>query len=471
MATSKIFNIGESPDSPHKYLKNSLAYISKPEKTDNGKWIGTINCNRGEEYKTMLETKQIFGKTDKRQAYHLWISFPGKEVPPEIAFEIIGKFANRFLGMEYEAMYSVHTDRPNIHGHIVFNSVSFIDGLKYHYANGDWAKIIQPIVNDLCGEYGLSQLEINERGFCKEHKYSGNRATFNKMIRKDIDCLIMTCQRYDEFVEGLRVRGYQVENAYGEGAYMKIKPPGMERFRRIKSLGTEYSEERIRERLQSKEIVLDEKKEEMRPKLGKTVRISKYYGSRMKLTKMQKKAFARKYRLQKMRKQRYSDVWKYRQQIQDFKKAQEQYLYLVKNHVSTESDVEAQLKRDRAEYRLISLEKRKLFQERHSFTELFELLDKLERLQEAEEMWQAGMGFEEAHSQYWKVLSKIHAAGVEPDSLKDIHQHYKEKLSTVCSEERRLNKKIKIEKEILKDFEEEQRRTMYQEQKKEGKIR
>lgn len=470
MATSKIFNIGPNSDSVHKYLKNSLEYISRLDKTDGGKWIGTLNCERNEVYHNFIETKQYYNKTGKRQGYHMWVSFPGKEVPPEIAFEIIEKIARRFIGMEYEAMYTVHTDTPNIHGHIVFNSVSYLTGIKYHYANGDWAKIIQPIVNDVCGEYGLEQLKINDESFCKEHRYSGNRKVFNQMIRRDMDYLIMTCSDYEEFLIGLKKRGYEVKNAYGEGAYLTVKPPGMERWRRVKTLGEEYSEEHIRQRIMTEKISRAEKPKMTMPRLGKPARFSKYYGPRMKLNKVQKKAFARKYRIQKMRKRPYSEVWKHREEIKNFKQAQERYLYLVKNHISKREEIEDKLSRNRTAFRAANQEKRNLFRERSSFNPIFELMNKLELLQEAEEMYQAGMGFEEAHAEYWKVLSNIQKAGYEPDTLRELHQYFKEKLSDVCSRERRLKKEIQIEKEILQDMEKERNKTL-ERKKKEEKTR
>lgn len=67
-------------------------------------------------YECMRNTKEIYGKTDKRQAYHLIISFEEDETNPDTAFEIIKEFVNRYLADNYEAVYSVHNDTNHIHG-------------------------------------------------------------------------------------------------------------------------------------------------------------------------------------------------------------------------------------------------------------------------------------------------------------------------------------------------------------------
>jgi hypothetical protein len=110
----------------------------------------------------MKETKEMYGKVDGRQGYHLILSFEEGEVDAPTALEIIGRFAKEYLGNGYEAVYSVHDNTDHVHGHILFNSVNFQTGRKYRYEKGDWAKEIQPITNRLCREFGLSTIEISD---------------------------------------------------------------------------------------------------------------------------------------------------------------------------------------------------------------------------------------------------------------------------------------------------------------------
>lgn len=74
----------------------------------NGLYVGAVNCMVENSYECMRTTKEIYGKTDKRQAYHLIISFEEGETNPETAFEIIKEFVNRYLADNYEAVLSVH---------------------------------------------------------------------------------------------------------------------------------------------------------------------------------------------------------------------------------------------------------------------------------------------------------------------------------------------------------------------------
>lgn len=109
----------------------------------------------------MRATKNLFGKNEGRQGYHIVLSFKTGEADPDTAFEIAGKFALRYVGARYETVYSVHDNTDCVHAHVVWNSVSFVDGKKFHYKKGDWERDILPITNELCREYGLSVLEVD----------------------------------------------------------------------------------------------------------------------------------------------------------------------------------------------------------------------------------------------------------------------------------------------------------------------
>lgn len=151
-----------------KHLKNSLDYILNPKKTRMGTLIGGNHVlpDSGYAFQQMLETKRVneerYGnkKTQGRQGYHFVLSFAPKDcVTPEIALEITEKFVKKYIP-GYESVYAVHDNTENVHSHIVFNSVDMIGGRKFHIKNTEWRKNLQPIVNQLCEEYGLSTIEI-----------------------------------------------------------------------------------------------------------------------------------------------------------------------------------------------------------------------------------------------------------------------------------------------------------------------
>lgn len=134
MAISKILYMKDCGGHFHgKHLKQALDYVMNPEKTQNGRLIGGMNCQPETAFKQMMDTKKEFGKVDKRQGYHLILSFKEGEVSPDTAYEITQKFVKEYLGSLYEAVYCIHDNTDHVHSHIIFNSVSFVDGRKYRY--------------------------------------------------------------------------------------------------------------------------------------------------------------------------------------------------------------------------------------------------------------------------------------------------------------------------------------------------
>ena len=136
MAISKILHMKDSGNSFHaRHLKRALDYVMNPEKTQGGRLVGAVNCQADMAFEQMMDTKKQFGKTDKRQGYHIILSFKEDEVEPDRAFEITQKFVAEYLGDAYEAVFVVHDNTDHVHSHIVFNSVSFVDGKKYRYTD------------------------------------------------------------------------------------------------------------------------------------------------------------------------------------------------------------------------------------------------------------------------------------------------------------------------------------------------
>lgn len=109
----------------------------------------------------MMTTKREFHKVDGRQCYHFVISFSPGETDALTCFNVAQDFCEKYLKGQYEYVFSVHTDHKHIHAHIVFNSVSMVDGHKYHYSDGQWESKIQPITDSICQKYGLSKLEYD----------------------------------------------------------------------------------------------------------------------------------------------------------------------------------------------------------------------------------------------------------------------------------------------------------------------
>ena len=221
------------------HLKHSLAYICNEAKTENGSLVGGINCLPDFAYEQMIGTKEMFGQTGGRQGYHFIISLKPGEGTKEQMYEITRRFAEEFLGGEYEGVFSVHTDKNHLHGHLVFNSVNMVTGRKYAYKKGDWKNVIQPITNRLCEEYDLSIVtaEYSKGPVNMNRKQWEKEQSWGDFITGDMQYCRNKAESFDEFVFLMEKLGYEVK----VGVHISVKAEGMRRRRRLDTLDEEFS--------------------------------------------------------------------------------------------------------------------------------------------------------------------------------------------------------------------------------------
>ena len=145
-------------------MKNVLAYVTRTEKTksEDKQYVTALNCNTATAYEEMISTKNTYHKNSGRMYYHLVQSFPkGDGTPPELAHQIAVELAEKAFGI-YECVVATHIDREHIHSHIVFNSVSFEDGRKYH-SNGITVQELMDLSDEICMRYGVAVLDKHQQ--------------------------------------------------------------------------------------------------------------------------------------------------------------------------------------------------------------------------------------------------------------------------------------------------------------------
>lgn len=254
MAITKLLHIKETPGTrPNSEgLKNAINYVLNPGKTQNGFLTGS-NCgmNAEEAYAAFMDTKGCYGKYDGRQGYHFIISFDERDnVSHGMMLNVMSEFAERYLGEDFDYVYSVHDDKGHTHGHLVFNSVNRNTGYKYRYEKGDWAKYIQPVTDKICEEYGLRQLEVLQHG---KEKEQGN-TDWEMKIKYDIDDCINNCVSYEDFISQMEeIYGYDLREGVLKkyGHYIAYKPLGKPRAVRSYRLGQGYSPTDISRRIRN----------------------------------------------------------------------------------------------------------------------------------------------------------------------------------------------------------------------------
>ena len=246
----------------HSRLDRCLDYVQNDGKTDLGDAVDyicnpikagfqtAINCTLDKSFLQMQETKRRWDKHGGILGYHIIHSYAPGEVTPEQAHEAGVEFARRLLGDKYEAVVCTHTDRDHLHCHIVFNSVSFMDGKKYRSDFKSYFHDLRGISNEVSRERGYSVIESVGKGASYSawdaEKRGGN--TLRDLIRRDIDAALAGSLTYDTFLETLRRHGYSVKRGPNV-KHTAVKPPGGARFLRLDSLGEDYTEEAILQRL------------------------------------------------------------------------------------------------------------------------------------------------------------------------------------------------------------------------------
>lgn len=455
MAITKILTIGDSGVKfSGKHLEQAVSYILDREKTQGGRLVTGINCQPGKAYEQMAATKRKYGKTDKRQGYHLIISFEAGEVTPDTAFEIIRKFVEEYLGQEYEADLAVHDNTAHVHGHIIFNSVNYQNGRKYRYEKGDWAKKIQPITNRLCREYGLSTIEIEEHGRKRNERYKDwnefrdGKFIWREMIQRDVDACIMQAESFEEFLDLMVEKEYDIK----QNKYLAVKPKGMQRFCRCKSLGEDYTEERIRERIRLESLETYAKRN--RERNPHTIEPPEdEFLRRTKLAGIQKTYYAKICRLRHLERLPYSRAWEYREEIRKMQEVHEKYLFLVKNGIHSLTELAAardNLKEKAAE---CGKERRELYREKRQMAPLFSVADRMLELAPAEKSYQAGDEFfEKEHLRYQVPDGQLRGEGYSLEELENLRKKYKDKGNGIYERQREIRKRLKMAGEMITEF-------------------
>ena len=233
-------------------LRDVMDYATQDYKTEEQRYVSGVNCAPEIAREQMMMVKRQFGKEGGIIAFHGYQSFAPGEVTPEQAHEIGVELAQRLWGNKFQVVVATHLDREHIHNHFVLNSVSFVDGKKYNDCKSTYA-LIRQTSDQLCREHGLSVIEAPEQGRTMSYDTweaeQKGKPTWYSQIRRDVDACIARSFLFEHFLINLKKQGYAVKT----GKYIAVRPPGKERFVRLKTLGDDYTEEAIRERIRAHE--------------------------------------------------------------------------------------------------------------------------------------------------------------------------------------------------------------------------
>lgn len=227
-------------------LNKALDYIQEPKKTDDKLLVSGFACSPEIAFYQFGQTKRNASKTDGTLAFHLIQSFAPGEVDYETAHKIGIELADKILKGRFQYVIATHIDKGHVHNHLIINSVSYKDKNKFH-STASMLRYIRRTSDILCKEHGLSVIaEPKEKGVTHyEHSQDKQGKSWKALLRQTIDRCVIKAQSWDEFLLLMQQENYEIK----KGKHIAFRASGQERFTRSKTLGADYTEEQIRNRI------------------------------------------------------------------------------------------------------------------------------------------------------------------------------------------------------------------------------
>ena len=253
MAITKIHPIKST-------LNLAIDYIVNGDKTDEQLLVSTHKCHESTAHTQFLRTRNDAGTKGTVLARHLIQSFLPGETSPELAHQIGMELCKKILKDEYEFVLSTHVDKGHIHNHIIFNNVNMVTGRCYQSNKKSYHQIRYQS-DKLCKENSLSVIDEFYESYKKKYKIKGKSwyeneqakhgTSWKSRLQFDIDRMIKQSKDWDEFLKKMADLGYEIK--YGK--HIAFKPKDKARFTRTKTIGEDYTEERLKERIAERESI------------------------------------------------------------------------------------------------------------------------------------------------------------------------------------------------------------------------
>ena len=367
MAVTKIKRIRGNPGDPLSYIGNPektrnrgfseadrqaladiIAYAADEKKTEKQYFTTGINCDVENAREQFNITKLSFNKTGGIVCGHCMQSFDGYEVTPEEAHEIGVQMSKELWGDRFQIVVATHLNTNNVHNHIVFNSVSFVDGKRFHFCTEETMRI-RAVSDRICRERNLSVIEHPEGKRVPYSLYKMEKAgmpTRYNVARQALDEAISVSANMEEFKSELKKRGYLYQ-FNPRRKYWTVTPPGWTKAIRTDRLGDQYTREMIQQRVFSNDIGV--RMERMRNEC----RSSNHYDLKRRIDKIMGRSGLEKlylrycYELGYLPKYRQNPVRLHAVLKEELLKCDlysEEAKFLARYNISTEEDLEKKMK-------------------------------------------------------------------------------------------------------------------------------
>jgi len=385
MAVTKIKRIRGNPGNPLSYIGNPektrnrgfseadrqaladiIAYAADESKTEKQYFTTGINCDVENAREQFNITKQSFNKTGGIVCGHCMQSFEGYEVTPEEAHEIGVQMAKELWGDRFQIVVATHLNTNNVHNHIVFNSVSFVDGKRFHFCTEETMRI-RAVSDRICRERNLSVIEHPEGKRVPYSLYKMEKAgmpTRYNVARQALDEAISVSANMEEFKSELKKRGYLYQ-FNPRRKYWTVTPPGWTKAIRTDRLGDQYTREMIQRRVFSNDIGV------RMQRMRNECRSTNHYDLKRRIDKIMGRSGLEKlylrycYELGYLPKYRQDPVRLHAVLKEELLKCDlysEEAKFLARYNISTEEDLEKKMKSLMEDYSSISAQRSELRQ-------------------------------------------------------------------------------------------------------------
>ena len=247
----------------HVTPNRSLKYICDPKKTQGGLNIVSVNC-MPDARNAYLDMKQVYeyysnrkfnepmpksGKAKVKLIHYIQAFDPNDNVSVETAQKIGLDLVKEMFGDDVQAVIATHDDTGKVHNHIMLN----VYDLKGIHFSSDKASLnkIKKQSDEICKRYGVEPFDKEKyvrqpiiSGY-NEWNHLRNGTSWKQQIRDKIDELITIADSFDDLRSHMEQEGF----TFKDGKYICVKAPGQQRNVRLKTLGDNYTPERIEKRI------------------------------------------------------------------------------------------------------------------------------------------------------------------------------------------------------------------------------
>lgn len=354
-------------------LREAVGYALNRDKTEQDLFESAIGCTLETAFADMRRVKKMWHKEDEVQGFHLVQSFAPGESTPEQAHQIGLELAENLLDGRFQAVIATHLNTGHLHNHIVWNSVSIVDGKKYRSNAKTYITQVRRISDELCRKYHLSVIDTQNsekaaRPYVQWLAEQNGKPTWKTPIRQDVDTAVLVAFTWNQFVRELEKKGYAL---CLQGKYFTLKPPGRDRPVRFKTLGENYTPEAIRRRILEPKPFLPAGKNIRRGKLRKGKRPLR------RLTGLRALYFSYLYKMGALPKKPARSGFAVREDIRRLDKRIAQMQFLFKHRIDNREQLAALEQEAEAQISALLRERRMLYQQKSNPPDFVLLNEKL----------------------------------------------------------------------------------------------